>query len=57
MIGSKSSTRCGRDEVHHSLPLLSPVDPDPTSPEEVNPLPMTENYGCFRDRRSATFLK
>ncbi|KAK0601789.1 hypothetical protein LWI29_027407 [Acer saccharum] len=35
MIGSKSSTRCGRDKVHLSLPLLSPVDPNLVSPKEV----------------------
>ncbi|KAK1581417.1 hypothetical protein Q3G72_005853 [Acer saccharum] len=42
MIGSKSSTRCGRDKVHLSLPLLSPVDPNLVSPEEVDPPPMTK---------------
>ncbi|KAK2653167.1 hypothetical protein Ddye_013023 [Dipteronia dyeriana] len=36
MVGSKSLTRCGRDEVHFSMPLFSLVDPNPVSSGELH---------------------
>ncbi|TXG50075.1 hypothetical protein EZV62_025950 [Acer yangbiense] len=44
MIGSKSLTRCGRDEIHLSLPLLLPVYPDPKSPKEVSEADYEDTY-------------